>query len=131
MPKINHIALWNKCEKNAYKFYQDILGFEFLYDFHSTPIVAGQIFAIKEPMNILVFGNKAVKVEIFVNDKLEYNQHPINHTCFDVEDIQGLLEKIKEFKLPQKVIRRNNHDIVFIKDFDGNLFEIKSIYSVE
>jgi catechol 2,3-dioxygenase-like lactoylglutathione lyase family enzyme len=126
LPRINHIAVWNSSEKNAYVFFRDIIGFEFLYEFHATQKVVEDIFELKEPMNILVFGNDETKIEVFINDIKLYSQHPINHICFDVEDVQDILEKTVKMNLPRRIIKRNNRNIVFIKDFDGNLFEIKN-----
>ncbi len=77
MPRINHIAVWNSSEKNAYVFFRDIIGFEFLYEFHATQKVVEEIFELKEPMNILVFGNDEVKIEVFVNDIKPHSQQSI------------------------------------------------------
>ena len=127
MPRIDHIAVWNSCEKNAYVFYRDILGFEFLYEFHATKRVVEDIFVLNEPMNIIVFGNEGTKIEVFINDIRSLAQHPINHICFDVENVEDVMEKVEKMNLPRRIIKRNEHNIIFIKDFDGNLFEIKSM----
>ncbi len=131
MPRINHVAVWNSNEKNAYLFYRDIIGFEYLYEFHATKKVVEDIFALKQPMNILVFGNKETKIEIFINDIKPYPRHPVNHICFEVEDALAVYRKTEKMGLPRKIIKRERHEIIFIKDFDGNLFEIKSIGSEE
>lgn len=127
MPRIDHIAVWNSCEKNAYVFYHDILGFEYLYEFHATKRVVEDIFVLNEPMNIIVFGNEGTKIEVFINDIRSLAQHPINHICFDVENVEDVMEKVEKMNLPRRIIKRNEHNIIFIKDFDGNLFEIKSM----
>ena len=127
MPRIDHIAVWNSCEKNAYVFYRDILGFEYLYEFHATKRVVEDIFELNEPMNVVVFGNEETKIEVFINDIKSLSQHPINHICFDVENVEDVMEKVEKMNLPRRIIKRNEHNIIFIKDFDGNLFEIKSM----
>jgi catechol 2,3-dioxygenase-like lactoylglutathione lyase family enzyme len=123
---LNHIALWSSSEKNANTFFTDLLGFTFLYKFHATRTIIEDIFSINRPMNILVFGNDSLKIEIFINDQLQYDHHPINHICLNVDNIDDIFNRAKQYKLPRKVIKRDNRNIFFIKDFDGNLFELKN-----
>jgi catechol 2,3-dioxygenase-like lactoylglutathione lyase family enzyme len=124
---LNHIALWSRSEKNARNFYQELLGFDFLYKFHATHAVMDEIFSIKRPMNVFVFGNDNLKLEIFINDRLQYEHHPVNHICLNVDDVSAVFESAKALNLPRKMVKREGRNLYFIKDFDGNLFELKNI----
>ncbi len=125
--KINHIALVNDSEKKADKFYQDFLGLKKLRTFKVSSDMASQIFNLKKEYKIIVYSNNQVKIEIFIDEEYKGERNSIPHVCIEVEDREKLISKAEEMGIDYSKIPKQNSFYLFVRDYNGNLFEIKEI----
>lgn len=123
--RFNHVALWNRSERNANIFYGKLLGLDEQYRFSLDAVLAEKIFAIRQPLQAIVFANAHYRIEVFLSEAEQLQIPFINHICFEIENRKKFLQKCNEFGVETTVIPRNGGQTVFIRDFDGNLFEIK------
>ncbi len=126
--RISHIALVSSSEKKANQFYRDLLG---LKELRSTLIPASlskPLFGIDQELKVIDFGDEQVKFEVFIADH-EDGLPPkrLDHICLEVEDREALLKKCGEMGLEILQAPKGNSLVVFIKDGDGNLFEVKAV----
>ncbi len=122
---LNHIGLMNFNEADAQNFYGHILGFEEQYRFSLTPEESQSIFSLPQELTVIVFSNGHLKLEIFIPQKAVSFNTGTTHVCLNVQHRQMIVERCREKGLPVLELRRNGKTIVFVKDFAGNIFELK------
>ena len=83
------------------------------------------MFHREEEIKFINYGNEKIQFEIFISDRNEYANNQLSHTCIEVENRTGFLETCEAAGLEVRKASKNGSTIVFIKDFDGNLFEVK------
>ena len=53
------------------------------------------------------------------------NSRLFDHVCFKVESLEEFLEKCRRSNVEIIRVPKGDYLVTFIKDFDGNLFELK------
>ena len=125
--RINHIALINDSEKKANKFYQDFLGLKKLRTFKVSSDMASQIFNSKKEYKIIVYSSNQVKIEVFIDEEYKGSKNSIPHICIEVENREKLISKAEKMGIDYLKIPKQDSFYLFIRDYNGNLFEIKEI----
>jgi hypothetical protein len=52
-------------------------------------------------------------------------QSKYQHICIEIENTEELIEKCKKYDLESIIIKKNEKNLLFIRDFSNNLYEIK------
>jgi catechol 2,3-dioxygenase-like lactoylglutathione lyase family enzyme len=124
--RIGHIALVSSSEEKANRFYKDGLG---LKELRSMIIPAGlskSLFGIDQELKVIDFGDERIKFEVFIlKNEGAVSLRKLDHTCLEVEDREALLTKWKGLGFEVLQVPKGDSLVVFLKDGDGNLFEIK------
>jgi len=123
---LNHVAVFNRSEKEAKKFYGSLLGLRQTYRFTVDESLAQRIFSMRINLEVLIFENDHLKIEVFIS---AHKRIPvataINHICVEVEQRPAFLQKCRQQEIEFMEIQRERGKIIFLKDYSGNLFEIK------
>ena len=120
---LHHIGVQCKNKEQTILFYQKILGLDLVKSFFLDPEISYSIFNILRNVEVLAFQNDAVYIEVFIGDgpyKPDYN-----HTCIVVENIKNFIAQCESFNVESFSVKKGEKLLWFIKDFSGNLFEIK------
>ena len=125
--KIEHIAVSSNSEEKADEFFIELLGMKKERDFVVPEDLMKQFFNVKKEQRIIRYENEDMSVEAFITDDNNQAHDKFTHTCLIVEDRIRLIEKAKKLNLEVIQVPRKNTDgfYLFLKDFYGNLFEIK------
>ncbi len=123
--KMNHVGIVCQSEENCDRFYRDLLQLEKVKSRLLMADLAQEIFQRNNDYPMLVYSNGELSIEIFLSDEKEFNQPRMSHTCLEVQGRDQFLEKCAAMQLPIRKVARGDSVIVFIEDFDQNLFEIK------
>lgn len=123
----NHVAVVNGSEGKARLFYGLLLGLDEAYRFQVDAWLAQKIFGVEKDLAVLVFTAKNFKLEVFILPQENLIVPRINHICLDVPDRAGFLSKLRREGLEVLEIPREHGVTVFVKDFYGNLLEIKEM----
>ena len=124
--RISHIALVSSSEKKANQFYRDLLGLKVLRSTLIPVSLSRSLFGVEQEVKAIDFGNEGIKFEVFIADHKEGSPFKrLDHICLEVEDRGTLLKKCREMGLEVLQVPKGDSLIVFIKDGDGNLFEVK------
>ena len=123
----NHVAVASGSEEKARLFYGQLLGLDEAYRFRVEAWLAQKIFGIEKDLAVLVFTAKNFKLEVFILPQENLIAPRINHICLNVADRAGLLSKLRREGLEVVEIPREHGVTVFVKDFYGNLLEIKEM----
>ena len=124
--RIGHVALVSGSEEKANRFYKDGLG---LKELRSTVIPASlskSLFGIDHEFKVIDFGNEEMKFEVFIaENEREVPSQRLDHVCLEVENREALLKKWEEMGFGILRVPKGDSLVIFLKDEDHNLFEIK------
>lgn len=121
--KLEHIALTISDPEEVKNFYKNILGMREVKAFVLEKSLAYDIFGLDEEASVFLLEKDNLSLEIFV--KQETNRQSLNHICLAVNDREILFRKAKQNDYECIRIERETYDLIFIKDKNGNIFEIK------
>jgi len=122
---LGHVGLTCGSEENSDRFYADLLGLT-----KSEPKVlplelSRAIFNLDDEMVMINYLNEHVHFEIFITSHDRGDNRKIEHACLEIDNLEPFLEKCRSLNLDIARIPKGDKTLTFIRDFDGNLFEIK------
>jgi len=120
---LEHIALTITDRKEIEIFYQKILGFSEVRSFILQEDIAREIFGIEQETRVYHLQNDSLLMELFLMP--ERFEHFYNHICISIPNREEIVYKADQYAYECIRIRRQNSDMIFIKDRSGNIFEIK------
>lgn len=123
--KLSHVALLCSSEQNADDFYRDILGLRRIKAFTLPRDLAGSIFGVESECPVLLYGNDQCQVEVFLANPSGETGPRFEHLCMEVEDRDAFMQSCQAANLEVSLVPKGDRFLMFVKDFDGNLFEIK------
>jgi catechol 2,3-dioxygenase-like lactoylglutathione lyase family enzyme len=122
---LRHVALTCSSEKKSDRFFKDLLGLE-KSEPNNLPIsLSKAIFSVDSPLIMINYHNEQVHFEVFITDHPISNSRQIEHVCLEVDDLETLLKKCRDLDVEVSQIPKGDRTLTFIRDYDGNLFEIK------
>ncbi|RLF53602.1 MAG: hypothetical protein DRN24_00420 [Thermoplasmata archaeon] len=120
---LKHVALQCNNVEKTMVFYKKVLELELLKTFTLTKVLSKQIFNVEEQVQAYVFGNRDIVFEIFITKKPL--DHGFEHVCIEVDNQEDFVKHCRMYGVKPLFIERNGKTLLFIKDFSGNLFEVK------
>ena len=122
---IKHVGLTSSSEEKADAFYADLLGLT-KSEPKALPLqLSKAIFNIDTELLMINYRDETSHFEIFVTGENRDNCRQIEHVCLEVGNLEVFLEKCRRLNVDISLIPKGDKTLTFIKDFDGNLFEIK------
>ena len=123
--KLHHVAIVSVSQENADRFYSGILGLGKIKTSTLNKELSKQLFDLDEECRIILYGNEQFVIEVFLQGPLLERKVSCVHLCLEVKDRETFLEKCQGEGLTLRRIPKGDSVLVFIEDYDGNLFEIK------
>ena len=124
--RISHVALVSGSEEKANRFYKEALGLKELRSTVIPSTLSKSLFGIDRECQVIDFGNEEMKFEVFIADnEREVPLKKLDHVCLEVENREALLKKWEEMGFEVLRVSKGDSFVVFLKDEDRNLFEIK------
>ena len=120
---LHHIALQHNNRKQAEIFFNKILKLPLKKTFTISKELSNKIFKINEEVTVVVYGNKDACFEVFIVKK--QTKYRFEHTCIEINDKKEFIKKCNEYNIKPFYVKKGAKTLLFIKDFAGNLFEIK------
>ena len=120
---LNHVALQYSDRDKAEIFFTKILGIPLKKKFTISPELSKDIFGIEENVEILVYDNQTARFEVFItqlNKKQGYG-----HVCIEIKNKKEFIDRCKKYGMEPMVIKKDGKDLLFVRDFSDNLFEVK------
>lgn len=122
---LNHIAVFCRSEEESDSFYSNLLGLKK----DSTRVLPGalieKIFGISIELKMINYINDEVRIEVFVGNYKGPDTNKIGHACLEVDDRETFIKECEVMNLKINKIPRDDSFILFVSDYEGNLFEIK------
>jgi len=118
-----HVGLQYSDEDKSEIFFTKILGIPLKKKFTISAELAKEIFGIGESVKILVYQNQNTGFEVFITKLAK--QANYEHSCIEIKNKKEFMDRCTKHGLEVKIIKKDGKDLLFVKDFSGNLFEIK------
>ncbi len=122
---LKHVALVCGSKENSDKFYERLLGLAKINSKILPRELSRQIFDLDSELQIINYAGDSIHFEIFINSKESSDVKRIVHVCLEIEDMEAFIKKCHALEAEILQIQKGDRLLLFIKDFDGNLFEIK------
>ena len=122
---LRHVALTCSSEKKSDRFYKDLLGLQKSEPKILPMALSRAIFNIDAELVMINYQDEKVHIEIFITGHSVNHSRQVEHTCLEVDDLPDFIKKCNERGVDISQIPKGDRILTFIRDFDGNLFEIK------
>jgi catechol 2,3-dioxygenase-like lactoylglutathione lyase family enzyme len=122
---LRHVALVYSTEQNADRFLINVLELKKSNPKKLSRELAQAIFNLDRELGMINYTNDSLQVEVFIDDTHLGKTRPVEHVCFEVDDLQAFLERCRREDVPVSRIPRGDYFLIFVRDADNNLFEIK------
>ena len=125
--KLHHAAVVCASRENADRFYGEVLGLETIKAQTLGRDLSEQIFGISSECGMILYGREGLAVEVFLPPEAAKTPRSFQHLCLAMKDRDAFLNRCGHAGLAVKQIPKGNALVVFVEDFDGNLFEVKEL----
>ncbi len=126
MTTFKHTALVCNSEENADKFYQALLGLKKAEPRILPRSLSNAIFGVEADLTIINYTGSSMHFEIFIVSGTSNSAPRIEHTCIEVKSRSKLLEDCGNLNITVNQVPKGDKTLLFVQDFDGNLFEVKT-----
>ena len=124
--QLKHVALVCRSEEKSDRFYINLLGLQKVSSKTIPSTLVNQIFNIDSDLTMINYADDNIVFEIFIDNQKRAEKNKIEHICIQVENLETFLEKCRSMEIDVLQVPKDDTRITFIKDDDGNLFEVKS-----
>lgn len=90
--KLNHIALNIQSKEELIDFYQNILRFDFEYQFNLNPVLATKIFGMAKQPEVFLYKKEHLHLELFVYPESIIKDFA--HVCIEITDREIIAKKM-------------------------------------
>ena len=118
-----HVALQNESIDQAELFYESVLGCKKKKTFRLEKTLAKEIFGLDQELEAIQFDGEIGMFEIFICPST--SQASAQHVCIAVKDRDSFLLTCRRYDIVTQLVHRGEKTLYFIRDFSGNLFEVK------
>ena len=123
--QLKHVGLVCKSEHNSDRFYENLLGLKKVGSKMVPGDLSRQVFNLDSEYKIVNYANDKIHFEIFIDAYRTYDDKRIEHICLEFEDLEAFLVNCQQMSVKILKIHRGDAVLTFVRDFDGNLFELK------
>jgi catechol 2,3-dioxygenase-like lactoylglutathione lyase family enzyme len=123
--RLHHVAVVCRTQENADRFYGTILGLKKIKTQVLEKNFMEALFGEPVACALVLYGNESLALEVFVPESFPDRRRPFVHACLEVKDREEFAMRCEREGLVVKRIPKGNSLVIFVQDFDGNLFEIK------
>jgi catechol 2,3-dioxygenase-like lactoylglutathione lyase family enzyme len=124
--RLLHSAARVSSREEATRFYQELLGLELLREYEIKPALTEKIFGFSQNYQILLYQLGDSQLELFVGPTGKHEGSGVSHLCIGAGDREELKRKaLKMGYRVNEIEREGTHNLLFIYDADGNVFEVK------
>jgi catechol 2,3-dioxygenase-like lactoylglutathione lyase family enzyme len=125
--KVRHYGLACRSEESADRFFEKLLGLKKLERKNVPAALATAFFGIPRDLTVLNYSGDGVYFEVFIHEKEMPAVPSPAHICLEIENLGAFLERCRAMDVSVSRAPRGDRVITFIRDYDGNLFEIKEL----
>ena len=123
--RVSHVALASSSDEKADRFYQGVLGLTKTRTVTLPASIMKSIFDLDKECKKTDYEDGEIRFEIFFTGEKGLRTTRPDHVCLEVDDLEIFLENCEAMKVEIIKVAKGESTVIFIKDYDGNFFEIK------
>lgn len=120
---LHHVGLQCSNKSEAEIFFAKILEMPKVKDFTLSEDLSDALFGIKRSIEIVVYDNGMTRIEVFIGETVRKSGY--EHICIEVGSKKEFISRCKTHGVEPLIINKGGKDLLFVKDFSDNLFEVK------
>jgi catechol 2,3-dioxygenase-like lactoylglutathione lyase family enzyme len=120
---VQHVAVECCSQRHADRFFSSILGLRKIKSTLLSKELSLAIFNIGKEVQFDFYDNGKTSFEVFINE--ERRDLSYAHICIEVEDKSDFISRCKEQGLDPFFVEKGGKQLLFVRDFSNNLYEIK------
>jgi len=118
-----HIGIQYYDKEKAELFFTKILNMPKTRSFTVSEELSKKIFGISKDVNVDVYSNNNTIFEVFITEKKSKQYY--EHICIEIDNKDEFVKKCKKYGLKPNIIKKGEKNLLFVKDFANNLYEVK------
>ncbi len=122
---LRHVALVYSAERNADRFLGGVLELKKSEPKTLSRELSQAIFALNRELLMINYTSDSLQVEAFIDGNHPGKTRLVEHVCLEVDDLPAFLERCRLEGMAVSRIPRGDSFLIFVRDADNNLFEIK------
>jgi catechol 2,3-dioxygenase-like lactoylglutathione lyase family enzyme len=119
------MGLAGRTEADADRFFVTVLGLTKAAPKVLPKAVSDGLFGVAADLTMIDYTGAGVQFEVFIDPHRERSNDPIVHACLSVADRESLLTRCESQGLKVARVPKGDNLLTFVRDYDGNLYEIK------
>ncbi len=123
--RLVHDAIAVSSRRRADELFGELLGMEVVKTFEVGEDLARALFGRAARLDVVVYDGITGAVEVFIDPAMRPRDGQWDHLCLAVRDVAGWLRRAAARGMEVRRFPKGDREIVFVRDRDGNLYEIK------
>lgn len=120
---INHIALQCSDKEKAEVFFTKVLEMSKVKTFTVPNELSENIFGIKSMIDVEVYDNEVARFEVFIVETSKKTSY--EHICIEISNKKEFIARCIKYGIEPMIVKKEGKDLLFLRDFSDNLYEIK------
>ncbi len=123
--RVLHAAVTVSSEARAERVFARLFGLELVKVFEVGPELCMALFGFAGEARARVYGTSGASVEVFVCAEMPPMGRRFEHVCLVLDDLPAVVDRAPALGLQVRTFRKGDKEVVFLRDEDGNLYEVK------
>ena len=124
---IDHACVEVSSKERCREVFEEVLGLKPAYSFQVEKDFMERMFGIYSSCEAVVYRVGDAKIEVFIRPEMEKPGRITSHLCLLLPDRERILKSAEERGLSILHHPRDGRPLYYIRDHDGNLYEIKEL----
>lgn len=122
-----HCAVAVSSAERGKAIFGELLGLPVTRTFSIGRELVEALFHRRGETEITVYDAGQTLIEVFVDAEMKTRSNLYDHLCFQVSNLASLLDRAVGMGLTVRRFHTGVKEIVFVRDLDGNLYELKEV----
>ena len=123
--RLNHVGIVCSTRENSERFFGELLGLAKTREKTVPAELCLKLFGQEREYRAITYANEQTAFEVFISGAAGCGVPAPSHTCLGVRDLQGFVSTCSRMGVEVITAPKGDSYVTFIKDYDGNLYEIQ------
>ena len=120
-----HACVTVSSAARARQVFSDLFGLPLVKKFEVGADLCATLFGFAGEATVHVYDAGPAAIEVFVCHEKPQPRGSYDHVCLDLADLAAVLESAAAQGMEVRRFRKEDKDVVILRDKDGNLYELK------